>query len=321
MKKRILITGGCGFIGSNLVKAYITKGHNVTVIDSLVNGKVCNLGDTANSDKCKIIFNNVVDVDLVSVMKDIDIVHHVAAIPRVKYSVDHPIETTDENITNTVIVLDAARQANVDRVIYSSSSSVYGNTKYFPTHESTATNPRSPYALQKYVGEEYCRLYSELYGLDTVSLRYFNVFGPNSFADSQYSAVIPIFIERLTKGKMLMIDGDGEQTRDFTYVDNVVHGNILAAQCKKKLNGQVINIACGDNISINALAQRLAKIMEVSYKVRHREPRPGDVKKTQANVMRAKSVLGFEPVVSFDEGLKVTVKWYLEYMRCKENET
>ena len=313
----ILITGGCGFIGSNLAKEYVKRDCPVVILDNLVTGKIDNIGSIIANPLCKFVCKDISQVNLVELFEKhhINIVHHFAARPRVKYSVDYPLDTNEQNITNTLRILEAARHTNIKRVIYSASSSAYGNTDVFPTHEKVATNPRSPYALQKFVGEEYCRLFSELYQLDTVSLRYFNVFGINSFADSQYSAVIPIFIEQIYNNQPLTIDGAGEQSRDFTYVDNVVEANILAASCADKLNGTVINCACGNNISINHLADRLMQILNKKVEKTYRESRAGDVLKTHADISKARSLLNYSPIVNFDAGLRLTVEWYLSYLK------
>jgi UDP-glucose 4-epimerase len=314
----ILITGGCGFIGSHLVDSYCRDGHTVIILDNLSSGRQENISRWIHSDIYqKRLFLYIKDISQHTVCAlieshRIDIIHHVAARPRVGYSIDHPLESNDENITNTVRVLDAARMmGRVKRVIYSASSSAYGTATMFPTSETAPVHPLSPYALQKHVGEEYCRLFSELYGLDTVSLRYFNVFGPRSLADSQYSAVIPIFVQQIMKGESVTIDGLGEQSRDFTYVENVVQGNRLAATYQGRLGGKVLNIACSNNISINQLVSKLEVLLGAQAQKIYGAPRPGDAFKTQADISQATAVLGYYPVVSFDEGLDKTIKWYV----------
>jgi len=319
----ILITGGAGFIGSHMVDRYCKDGHNVIVIDNLSSGRLENIRQPWEDGKITFHHFSIEKVSpevMLNIIRgyNIEVVHHFAARPRVGYSVDYPVESNEQNISNTVRILDAARKAGVRRVVYSASSSAYGNSTVFPTSEEQPTGPLSPYALQKFVGEEYCRMFSSLYGLDTICLRYFNVFGPRSLADSQYSAVIPIFIEQIAAGKSVTMDGTGEQSRDFTYVDNVVHGNYLAATHPGKFRGETINIACGDNISINGLVKELEKLIGKNADVSHRAPRPGDAFKTQADIARARVMLDYEPVVSFNRGLKKTVKWYLKYLESKQ---
>jgi len=315
----ILITGGAGFIGSHMVDYYCKNNDYIVVVDNLYSGRVKNMSQCALASKWQSFSFYQADIgrmDLVALLKEheIEVIHHFAARPRVKYSVDYPVETTEENITNTVKILEAARKVGVKRVVYSASSSAYGNTNVFPTPETTPTGPLSPYALQKLVGEEYCRLFSSLYGLDTVCLRYFNVFGPRSLVDSQYSAVIPIFIEQIISEQPVTIDGTGEQSRDFTYVDNVVLGNLLAANYKGNLSGQTFNLACGDNITINRLVKELERLLGKTAQVLYREPRPGDAFKTQACIEKAKSTLKYQPMVSFGDGLAKTVEWYKTYL-------
>ena len=316
----VLITGGAGFIGSHMVDRYVHDGHNVVVIDNLSSGRWENIQPLINTRKIEYFYHHSIEGGapntLIEIMKGyrIETIHHFAARPRVGYSVDYPVESNEQNISNTVRILDAARKAGVRRVVYSASSSAYGNSTVFPTSEEQPTGPLSPYALQKFVGEEYCRMFSSLYGLDTICLRYFNVFGPRSLADSQYSAVIPIFIEQIVKGEIVTVDGTGEQSRDFTYVDNVVQGNLLAATHPGRFKGETVNIACGDNISINGLVKELEKLIGKTANVSNRASRPGDAFKTQADISRARVMLDYEPAVSFSKGLKKTVKWYLKYL-------
>lgn len=324
---RVLITGGAGFIGSHMVDSYLKmnicrEGHVVVVIDNMYSGRWENIGKWYDSDLNKHFFMYAEDLltcDIKSILTahKIDIIHHFAARPRVKYSVDYPFESNENNVTATLKVLQAAKEVGVKRVVYSASSSAYGNTQVFPTSETEATGPLSPYALQKLVGEEYCRMFSSLYGLDTVCLRYFNVFGPRSLADSQYSAVIPIFIQQIFDNQSVTIDGTGEQSRDFTYVDNVIYGNWLAANSDRKFKGESINMACGDNISINGLVKELELLLDKKATIVNRMPRPGDAFKTQAAIQRAMSLLGYRPQVTFSDGLRKTVEWYLKYLENK----
>lgn len=316
----VLVTGGAGFIGSHLVDSYCRDGHHVVVVDNMYSGRWENINHWLKSkhNESNFFFHrlDLLYDDIRPLLREhkIEVIHHLAARPRVKYSVDNPVESNNHNITATVKVLEAAKEMKVRRVVYSASSSAYGNVQEFPTAEHCRPHPLSPYALQKYVGEEYCRLFYELYGLDTISLRYFNVFGPRSLADSQYSAVIPIFIKQIFSGQPVTIDGDGTQSRDFTYVDNVVHANRLAAACTTPLQGKMCNIACGDNISINQLANKLLEMIHRQVEIKHNPPRPGDAPKSQAAIGLAKQLIGFEPVMRFEPGLEKTVYWNIRYL-------
>lgn len=313
----ILITGGAGFIGSNLVDSYVKDGHNVIVIDNLSSGTLDNLGKHEQK-MITFIEDDIGTCNLMSIFNDhqIEVVHHMAARPRVKFSVDYPLITHEENATNTVKVLEACKKAGVRRLVNTSSSSVYGMPNHFPTTEDDSKIPQSPYALQKWIGEEYGRLYSELYGTDVVSLRYFNVFGPRSTAESEYSAVIPIWIEQIVSGLPVTIDGTGEQSRDFTDVANVVHANKLAAFADTKLEGQGLNIACQCCYSLLDVLEALDSLLEIPYTTQNRDPRPGDVFKTHADISLAKELIGYEPVVDFDAGMKQYVEWYLDYLKA-----
>lgn len=305
---KILVTGGAGFIGSHIVDSYIEDGYDVTVIDNLSSGKRENVNPQAAFKEWDITKG------LRDFCEGVEVIHHVAALPRVGFSVDYPVESNHANITGTVQVLEAAHKAGVKRVVYSASSSAYGNAQYFPTPETRASNVRSPYALQKRVGEEYCRLFSELKGLDTVSLRYFNVFGPRSTRESQYSAVIPIFIEQILKGGPITIEGDGLQSRDFTYVDNVVLANRLAAKHMGQLEGIVLNVGCESTHTIAEIASQLQLLLQKEAPVEYLPSRPGDVQKTQACLDRIRVVLDYEPIVDLGQGLDKTVRWYLQYL-------
>lgn len=319
----ILITGGAGFIGSHLAHSYQDDGHRVIVIDNLSTGRIENLRRDSNDIKpIQFIKEDIGKCDLVSLfgIYGIEIVHHIAARPRVKFSVDFPLETNEENATNTLKVLDACKKAGVRRLVNTSSSSIYGEPTMFPTPEHDSKVPQSPYALQKWIGEEYCRLYAELFGFDVVSLRYFNVFGPRSLAESEYSAVIPIWIEQIVSGLPVTIDGTGEQSRDFTDVANVVHANKLAAFTDSKLSGQGINIACDCCYSLHDVLDRLDKLIGIPHTKEYRPSRPGDVFKTHATIQAAKDLIGYEPVIDFDEGMKKYVDWYLAYLEEKDEQ-
>lgn len=308
-----LVTGGAGFIGSHIVKRLVKDGKQVRVIDNLCTGKIERLG----SVRPKFEF---IEADLAEpavcerVVDGVDYVFHQAAIPSVQRSIRDPIASNRANITATLNLLESCRRQGVRRVVYAASSSAYGNTEVLPKREEMATNPLSPYSLQKLVGEWYCRLYHDLYGLETVILRYFNVFGPLQDPNSEYSAVIPKFITRLLAGERLTVYGDGEQSRDFTYIDNVVDANLLALT-KADGAGKVFNIGCGGRISLNQLIQKLGSIMGVSPAVNYLAPRTGDVRDSLAAIDLARRYLGYVPSVSVEEGLRRTVEAFKTHRR------
>lgn len=304
-----LITGCAGFIGSNIARELLARGERVTGIDNFITGRVKNI--EGFSDRKDFQFKEG-DINNNSVLKDAmegqDYVLHQAAIPSVPRSIELPIDTAEANIMGTLSVLEAAKESEVKKVVYASSSSVYGPSEELPKKENMPTNPVSPYALTKYAGERYTQLFSEIYGLPTVSLRYFNVFGPRQDLNSEYSAVIPKFINEMLQDNRPPIYGDGEQSRDFTFVKNVVEANILAA--KSSASGEVFNVACGDRFTVNRLVERLNEILETSLEAKHLDPRKGDVRHSHANIAKAKKHLGYEPEVDFKEGLQKTVEWY-----------
>ena len=304
---RHLVTGGAGFIGSHLAEELVRRGETVRVVDSLVTGSRANL---AHLPQVEFLEGDLADVLMARrAVAGVDYVLHQAAIPSVPRSVKDPVASNRANVDATLNVLVAARDAGVTRVVYAGSSSAYGNAAALPQREDMPTRPLSPYALQKFVGEEYCRLFTELYGLQTVSIRYFNVFGPRQDPSSAYSGVISLFIKALCEGTSPMVHGDGEQTRDFTYVANVVDG-VLRAVTAEGASGQVINVATGGRISLNALFQALREITGADVKAIHGEPRAGDVRDSQADIQKARDLLGYRPLVGFEEGLRKTVEWY-----------
>ena len=311
-KALCLVTGGAGFIGSNLVNGLLASGYRVRVLDNLSTGKLSNLA----SDRRRIDWiqgDLRKEKDVRKAVKGVDYVLHVAANRAVLRSVDRPMETNEANVTGTLRLLIAARDARVKRLIFSSSSSVYGNTKKFPSEERDPLNPQSPYAASKAVGEYYCRIFSSLYGLETVSLRYFNVFGPRQNPESRYSAVIPLFIDCLLKGKSPEIHWDGHQSRDFSYVDNVVHGNLLAMKTPG-ISGEVFNIACHEEYSVLDILTNLEETLKVhGVKPEFREKRAGDVRRTFADIRKARRLLGYRVQTRFKEGLKKTVEWFLNH--------
>jgi len=304
---KYLVTGGAGFIGSHLSEELVRRGHAVRVADSLITGKRSNLdhvpgvefleGDLAEEPFAK------------RAVEGVQYVLHQAAIPSVPRSVKDPITSNRANVDATLNVLVAARDAGVKRLVFAGSSSAYGNTPTLPKREDMPNNPLSPYALQKVVGEQYLQMFTRLYGLETVSIRYFNVFGPRQDPTSPYSGVISVFATSLIENRSPKIYGDGEQTRDFTYVANVVDGVLKACEAPGA-SGEVINVATGGRISLNQLFETMKKLLSATVSPDYAEPRAGDVKDSQADIAKAQRILGYEPSVSFEEGLRRTVEWY-----------
>ena len=310
MSTRFLLTGGAGFIGAHIVKRLVGEGAVVRVVDNLSTGQVARL----ETLRCSIEY---VEADLADnlvsdeVVKDVDYVLHQAAIPSVQRSVRDPIGTNRANVTATLNLLESCRKAKVRRFVYAASSSAYGDTEVLPKSEEMPPNPLSPYALQKLAGEHYCKLYYSLYGLETVCLRYFNVFGPGQDPHSEYSAVIPKFISKLLINELITVYGDGEQSRDFTYVENVVDANLLALQATKAC-GKVLNVGCGERITLNALIQLLEEIVGVKAKVSYSASKPGDVRHSLADINLARRLLEYEPKVMVKEGLRRTVEAFVK---------
>lgn len=303
-----VVTGGAGFIGSNIVKRLVKDGHRVRVVDNLLTGRRENLQEVR--DDIEFVEGDIRDGQLLArLFKGADYVLHQAALPSVPRSVKDPVASHEANITGTLQVLIAARDAGVKRVVYAASSSAYGDTPVLPKVETMAPNPLSPYAVTKLAGEYYCRVFYHVYGLETVSLRYFNVFGPRQDPNSQYAAVIPRFITAMLKGEAPVIFGDGEQTRDFSYIDNVVEANLLACQAPGAA-GEVFNIACGESISLNDLVKELNHILGTDIKPVYTNPRPGDVRHSLADISKAGKILGYKPQINWREGLRRTVEWY-----------
>jgi nucleoside-diphosphate-sugar epimerase len=301
-----VVTGGAGFIGSHLAEELERRGERVRVVDNLSTGHRRNL---AHLRTVEFVEGDLADPETAHrAVAGADYVLHQAAIPSVPRSVSDPITSNRSNIDATLHVLVAARDAGVKRVVYAGSSSAYGDTPTLPKREDMPTNPLSPYALQKLVGEQYLQLFTRLYGLETVTIRYFNVFGPRQDPSSPYSGVISLFASALLDGRAPGICGDGEQTRDFTYVANVVDGVLRA--CTADASGQVINVATGGRISINQLFRTMRDLLGAPVEATHIEPRAGDVRDSQADITRAREVLGYAPLVSFEEGLQRTLEWY-----------
>jgi UDP-N-acetylglucosamine/UDP-N-acetyl-alpha-D-glucosaminouronate 4-epimerase len=302
-----LVTGGAGFIGSHLSEELVRRGHRVRVADSLITGKRSNLDHISGvefleGDLAELTFAR-------ESMKGCDFVLHQAAIPSVPRSVQDPITSNTANVDATLNVLVAARDAGVKRLVFAASSSAYGDTATLPKHEDMPTNPLSPYALQKVVGEQYLQMFTRLYGLETVSIRYFNVFGPRQDPSSPYSGVISVFATALLENRSPRIYGDGEQTRDFTYIANVVDGVLRACEAPKA-SGEIINVATGGRISLNKLFYAMRDVVGGNLEPTYAEQRKGDVRDSQADITRAKALLGYEPIVSFEEGISRTIGWY-----------
>ncbi len=312
--RKALVTGGAGFIGSHLVDALLERNWDVRVLDNLATGKLTNLADVA----ADIDFRQGDVRDLVAVRQAItgvDVVFHLAALGSVPRSVQDPITSHQVNTDGTLNLLVAARDANVQRVIYSASSSAYGNSTTLPKIETMAALPLSPYAVTKYVGELYLRVFCNLYGLEGIGLRYFNIFGPRQDPQSQYAAVIPRFITALIKSQAPTIYGDGLTSRDFTYVANAVHANLLAADASVA-TGKVVNVACGQRFTLNYLVAKLNQLLGTNIAPMYSTERPGDVKHSQAAIERARELLGYMPQVDFETGLAHTVTWFSRHALC-----
>jgi nucleoside-diphosphate-sugar epimerase len=302
-----LVTGGAGFIGSHLAEDLVRRGHHVRVADSLITGKRSNLNHIPDVE---FLEGDLAELDFARRSVDgCEYVLHQAAIPSVPRSVKDPIASNRANVDATLNVLVASRDAHVRRVVFAGSSSAYGNTPTLPKHEDMPTNPLSPYALQKVVGEQYLQMFTRLYGLETVSIRYFNVFGPRQDPSSPYSGVISVFATALLENRSATIYGDGEQTRDFTYVANVVDGVLRACEAPQA-SGEVINVATGGRISLNTLLRTMRDLVGADVEPVYLDSRPGDVRDSQADIRKAKRLLGYEPIVSFEDGLARTIAWY-----------
>ncbi len=301
----VLVTGGAGFIGSHLVDRLCREGHRVRVLDNFATGRRENLA--AMPDGVELVEGDVQSYEQVHrCVSGCELVFHEAAVPSVPRSVRDPLTSHAANVTGTLNVLLSARDEGVRRVVFASSSSTYGANRELPAREQTPALPISPYAVGKLAAEGYCRAFFEVYGLETVALRYFNIFGPRQDPLSEYAAVIPRFITSMLEGRSPVVYGDGEQSRDFTYVDNAVAANLLAADAEG-VAGQTFNIACGATISLNALLEELGEITGTGIAAVHEEPRPGDVRNSLADISRAREALGYEPEIDLREGLSRTV--------------
>ncbi len=307
---RFLVTGGAGFIGSNIVCRLLNQGHDVRVLDNFATGKRENILPLMKNPNLTMIEGDLRSFHIVrDAVKGMDFVLHQGALPSVPRSINDPITSNDVNILGTLNVLEAAKEFRVKRVVCASSSSIYGNSEILPKVETMPVNPMSPYALTKYAQERYCQIFYDLYGLETVSLRYFNVFGTNQDPTSQYSAVIPKFIKLIKNGKRPVIYGDGSQSRDFTFVENNVDANILACFAEKA-PGEVINIACGERFTLIELVTMINNILGKEIEPYFEPERPGDVKHSLADIDKARRILGYGVRMDFIEGLKRTIEFY-----------
>jgi UDP-glucose 4-epimerase len=304
-----LVTGVAGFVGSNLATTLLDRGYDVRGLDNLATGRRRNLESLERRDDFQFTEGDVRDADTVeTLVESADYVFHQAAVPSVPRSVDDPVTTTDANCTGTATVLDAARGESVDTVVVASSSSVYGSTEELPKVETMDPRPESPYALSKYYTEKLALQCDELYNFDTAALRYFNIFGPRQDPDGEYAAVIPKFVNLLLSGERPVIFGDGEQSRDFTYIDNAVEANVAVAE--SNVGGEMFNVGCGGRVTINELVERLNEIIGTDVDPRYDSSRPGDVRHSHADISKAKELLGYDPAINFTEGLKQTVEYY-----------
>lgn len=309
-QKLYLVTGGAGFIGSHIAEALLRRGDRVRVLDNLMTGKRENLAHIAS--EIEFIEGDIRDFETTQrAMQDVSVVFHEAAIPSVPRSVKEPLLNHEANVNGTFNVLLAARDAGVRRVVFAASSSAYGETEVLPKQEEMLPSPLSPYAVAKLVGEFYCQVFTRVYGLETVCLRYFNVFGPRQDPSSPYSGVISKFISALLNGETPVIYGDGEQSRDFTYVDNVVAANLSAADAPEA-PGQVMNLGLCERTTLNQLLGELQRIIGTNLPVQYEEPRAGDIRHSLADITRAEKLLGYRPIVGTAEGLRRTVEWYRE---------
>lgn len=303
-----LVTGGAGFIGGHIVEELVRRGETVRVLDNFATGKRNTLAGLTS--RIELIEGDIRSYHIVrEAVSGVDFILHQGALPSVPRSINDPITTNEVNVGGTLNILDAARDAGVKRVIYASSSSVYGANRQLPKSEEMAPMPISPYAVAKLTGEKYCQVFAWTYGLETVGLRYFNVFGPRQDPQSAYAAFIPKFITGMLEGTPLVIDGDGTQSRDFTFVSNVVQANMRAVEAEGAA-GEVFNVACGQSMSLNQVVAHLRAILNTQGDISYGPPRPGDVPRSMADIRKAREGLGYEPDVSVEAGLEQTVEWF-----------
>jgi UDP-glucose 4-epimerase len=308
LMKRALVTGGAGFIGSHLVEGLLARGYQVRVLDNFATGRRENLVPMATD--IELLEGDVCNLTTVrNAVRQVEIVFHEAALPSVPRSVKNPLESNEVNIAGTLNVLLAARDAGVRRVVYASSSSAYGDTPTLPKVETLPPDPLSPYAVGKLAGEQYMKVFAALYGLSTISLRYFNIFGPRQDPTTQYAGVIAKFITCALEGKPYPVFGDGEQSRDFTYVENAVAANLSAAECEFD-GSPIVNIARGERTTLNQIIAMVNELTGNKIPIQYNPPRAGDVRHSQADITRAKEILGYQPTVDIREGLRRTLEWY-----------
>ncbi len=310
MMASALVTGGAGFIGSHLVDRLVERGHRVRVLDDFSSGRAANLGRSGEHVGAP-ARRSVRSGPPRAGARGVELVFHQAAVPSVPRSVAEPVRTNAVNVSGTLGLLEASRRAGVRRFVFAASSSAYGNTEELPKHEGMPPTPESPYALQKLVGEQYCRLYHALYGLETVALRYFNVYGPRQNPESEYAAVVPRFVTMCLAGRRPIVYGDGEQTRDFTFVGDAVEANLLAAESPRAV-GRVMNVAGGRRISLNELLREINALAGTAQAPIYEAPRAGDVRHSLASLARAEELLGYRPRTSLREGLAATIQSFRE---------
>lgn len=314
---KYLVTGGAGFIGSNLVAALVQAGEHVRVLDDLSTGFWENLDGIAEQSKIERVTGDIRDLATVEkAMKGVEVVFHEGALGSVPKSVDFPRESDSVNTHGTLMVLDVARHAGVRRVIFAASSAAYGETEELPKRETITPQPLSPYAVSKLAGEMYLKVFANIYKLETLNLRYFNVFGPGQTPDGAYAAAIPRFVDRAIQDQPIEIFGDGEQTRDFCFVKNTVRANLLGAACAKRLTGEVVNIAGGRRIGLNDLVREIGRVLGRPVTVAHKEPRAGDIRHSLGDITVARELLGYEPEVKWEDGIAPTIA-YLQKLRAE----
>ena len=307
---KVLVTGGAGFIGSNLVRALLADGHDVRALDNFSTGNRANLLEV--NDDIELVEGDLRSYERVhNAVRGVEVVFHQGALPSVPRSVHDPLTTSAVNVESTLNVLLAARDEEVRRVVFASSSSVYGNSGTLPRQEGAAVDPIAPYAVAKLAAERYCVSFSRVYNIETVALRYFNVFGPRQDPRSQYAAVVPHFIQETSAGRPVPIYGDGMQSRDFTYVGNVMQANLLAAVADG-VNGEILNVAAGHPVSVNELADTIGAVLGRDVEKQYLPPRPGDVRDSWADLSRARELLGYEPEVGLEDGLSRTAEFLLQ---------